>query len=1195
MDFTKEQKSAIDTRNKTLLVSAAAGSGKTATLTQRIIASLLDEENPADISELLIVTFTNAAVGELKERIGAAIRKALESDPSNRRLERQLLLLPSATICTIDSFCNEVLRANVGAVGLPPNYRIADAAEAELLGGAVCESLIAAAYEGDLEKEKIPPAAFAELCDCLTRVKTDADLSPTLLALYRKCQTHEKGIHSLRALCEEYNPNSYVSPEKTSLGKYILRATVAMAEHYFAALQKILAHYPPVACGVVAAFQVILAEEQERFYTLARAESYGQMRLALLNFEFQTQPRMPADAKKPQVEAAIALRAEYKADVRSFFEKYFLYTEEQFKDLYTNLYKYTSVLCSFLEEFDFRFREEKARRGLCEYADIERYAYRCLWDGDAPSAYARELSEKYSAIYIDEYQDVNRLQNLVFEAVSRPNNRFMVGDIKQSIYSFRSADPSIFAELKSIFPPLEKAGRSHAASIFMSQNFRCDEGIVNFVNAVFDTVFGLLGKSIGYVPEDRLCFSKKAESGAHLPEIAIVSTPAAEEGSALEAEARAIGKRILSLLNREKKNDGTPIRAGDIAVIFRSLHSKAPIYTRVFAEMGIACAVGDEKSLLLSPEVLLCLCLLNAIDNPHKDIYLAGLLCSPLYGFTADDLVRYRRYGSKEEGKSLFCAVETYARANAEDTRLADFLSSLSRYQMMAEGMPVDAFLTKLYAETSLLSLAAKNGGRDNLLLLKDYAARYEAGGFSGLYSFIHYINNLLEKRVDFDTKRAASADENRVQLITVHASKGLEYPVCFLAGCSTEFRDMEKGPLAFVENFGLAFRLRDSSELALVENPAVNAVVARRFEKAFEEELRILYVALTRARERLYLYGSVGKTEPEEYVKKAELAAHFLDAYSLSRMHSYFKLVLASKTGAAVHCLSQTPEAPMTEEEAQSIAADAPTENARDFAEEAECFISRFTHTYARASLQGVPRKLSVSVLSPRALDEREQSAIAFAEAPDAYLLSAHEADAAPTLPAFITGKRADESARRGIATHLFMQFCNFSALREKGVKAELMRLEAEKFISKEDSARVRLREIEGFRESRLLEEILSAGAVHREMRFHARMPASLFTENAQKRAALGAHRILVQGVIDCLYEREDGALVLVDYKTDRLPKEALEKKALAAKILSQKHREQLSYYALAVEEMFGKRPSQILVYSLHLGDTVEIEPLEF
>ena len=243
MALTPEQQAAVDTRDKTLLVSAAAGSGKTATLTKRIIASLLDEENPADISELLIVTFTNAAVGELKERIGGAIREALKQNPGNPRLERQLLLLPSATICTIDSFCNEVLRANTGAVGIPPTYRIADAAEAELLGGAVLESLIAAAYEGDLADE-IDPQSFAELCDALTRVKTDGELSSTLLSLYRKCETHEDGVSSLRALCEEYDPERYEAPEKTRLGAYITESTRAMAKHYFDALQRILASFP---------------------------------------------------------------------------------------------------------------------------------------------------------------------------------------------------------------------------------------------------------------------------------------------------------------------------------------------------------------------------------------------------------------------------------------------------------------------------------------------------------------------------------------------------------------------------------------------------------------------------------------------------------------------------------------------------------------------------------------------------------------------------------------------------------------------------------------------------------------------------------------------------------------------------------------------------------------------------------------
>ena len=1198
MEFTPEQQQAINTRDKTLLVSAAAGSGKTATLTQRIIASLLDEENPADISELLIVTFTNAAVGELKERIGKAIRAALAEHPENQRLQRQLLLLPSATICTIDAFCNKVLRANTGAVGIPPNYRIADAAEAELLGGAVCESLIAAAYEGDLEDE-IPSETFAELCDALTRVKADATLAPTLLSLYRKCETHEDGIHSLRALIEEYDPARYTAPENTRLGAYIMAETKRMAAHYENAMQRILANFPMEGKGAVA-FHAILAEEQFFFHSLTKQESYESMRTLLEGFSPTRQPTLKEDEKANSfVSIAIIMRAEYKEALSAYRKNYFLYTTEQYAELYRNIYKYADILCKFMEKFDLSFREEKARKGLCEYADIERYAYRCLWDGGVPSAYARELSEKYSAIYIDEYQDVNRLQNLVFEAVSRPNNRFMVGDIKQSIYSFRSADPSIFADMKNTFPPLEMAGKSHAASIFMSQNFRCDKGVVDFVNAVFDKIFGFLGESIGYGVEDRLGFSKFPPTGDHYPEITVVfNTKDEAEGEeeepigTVEAEARAIGKKILSLLDGGKKNDGTPIRPGDIAVIFRALHAKAPIYIRVFAEMGIDAAASAEKSLLLAPEVLLCLCLLNAIDNPHRDIYLAGLLCSPLYGFTADDLVRYR--GADCE-KTLFSALEAFAAAHPEEERLRAFLASLARYQLMAEGMRVDELLTGLYAESSLLSLAAKNGGRDNLLLLRDYAARYEEGGFSGLYSFIHYINNLIENRADFDSKRPDGADADRVQLITVHASKGLEYPVCFIAGCGSEISDKESGPFAYVEGFGLAFRLRDRSGLSLVENPAVNAIARQRAARGFEEELRILYVALTRARERLYLFGTAKKEDPEAYIKELEAQIPFLDAYSIGRMRSFLKLALVTQTDTVVHIegsAARKEEAEEAEEAEGEIALEEIPEAAPPSEAEILRYVSRFTYTYDHAVLSEIPRKLSVSALTPALLDktykeEDELSALyGQTAAPEA-----EERTHAPTLPSFMTGRREDESARRGIATHLFMQFCDFSALREKGAESELARLLAEKFISAEDGERVRLDEIEKFRESRLLDEILGARAMHREMRFHARMPAVLFTQDEKKRRALGEHRILVQGVIDCLFEDECGELSLIDYKTDRLPREALSDAALAAKILSDKHREQLSYYAIAVEQMFGKRPKHIRVYSLHLGKTVDVD----
>jgi ATP-dependent helicase/nuclease subunit A len=324
-----------------------------------------------------------------------------------------------------------------------------------------------------------------------------------------------------------------------------------------------------------------------------------------------------------------------------------------------------------------------------------------------------------------------------------------------------------------------------------------------------------------------------------------------------------------------------------------------------------------------------------------------------------------------------------------------------------------------------------------------------------------------------------------------------------------------------------------------------------------------------------------------------------YLDAYSMRRMHSFLKIALTSSTGAAVHIERESGMS--TVEQIPEEAAAAPT--ALPLCEaEVSRFVSRFTYTYAHENLASVPRKLSVSALKPTLLDEKMKAEIDPAvEGQDPYLQRGRteegeeeEPTAAPMLPAFMTGKREEESARRGIATHLFLQFCDFTALSERGAEAELDRLIREKFISEENGARVRLGEIEKFRKSRLLREILGACRLHREMRFHARMPAALFTESEEKRAALGEHRILVQGVIDCLYEDERGCLTLIDYKTDRLPREALSDPLLAAEILSKKHREQLSYYAIAVEQMFGKRPDRIRVYSLHLGDTVEIKPMK-
>lgn len=1207
---TEEQALAIATRDRSLLVSAAAGSGKTATLTRRIIASLLDAEHPADLDALLIVTFTNAAVEELRARIADALRSALLDEPTDARLRRQLLLLPAAHICTIDSFCNDILRECAATVGLDAGYRIADSAEAMLLSDRVMESLLEGVYRGEYADRGIEGAEFAAVCDCFFDVKSMDKLSSVLLTLYRKTETHERGVFSLSDLCEEYHRPSGTPPHKTRFGRYGIECLHALCRHYAQAFV-CLGEKAQTLAGDSRPLLSLLAQSREEvsfLQALEKLSDYEEVRTFLAAHEHPRLPVMRAgEDEMAPIRDLLKTREQYKKDLSQIRDNFFTYTTGEYEDLYKELYKKTTILAKFMENFHRSYREEKRRAGICEYSDLERYAYECLWKDGRRTPYAEEVATRFEAVYIDEYQDVNRLQNRIFEAVSRPHNRFMVGDIKQSIYSFRSADPGIFAEMKRTYPPLDPLREQTEASMFLRDNFRCDKPIVDFVNHVFDRIFGLVGESVGYVDADRLRFAKPGAGGGHDPAllIAISADATAHTGaqaqeqsqSAKHTEARMVAEHVRALLRDGMKDDGTPVRPGDIAILMRNRKANAAVFAAALREAGIPCEVPEERDFFLSPEILLALCLLNTIDNPGRDIYLAGVLLSPLEGFTPDELYRFRTAG----GRTLYESMCAYVRAHPDYRRGADFLSRLERERTVAENISVGALLERLLTRTALLAVCSRNGGGDNLLLLTEYARRFEGGGFSGLYRFIHYINNLIERATTFERAATTHTGADAVHLMSVHASKGLEFPVCYLVGCAGLIADRESGAsLAFAEDFGLAFRLFEPGGLCQVENPVVYAISHYRRARMYEEEMRVLYVALTRARERLYISGVV-RCDPQQWSADAQLRCRTLSTYSARRMKSYLEVLSLSAVQPQffTDTCDTTPVDPDCTAAADTVSAQVSSCSDSDGKEElsradsAACrtrdtLLRRFSFSYPDRILCGIPEKLSVSFLSPSVLDGTQ-------EGEDVESLSLdNESDLkieVGILPSFLTGKEDDESKRRGVSTHKFMQFCDFAYLAENGVEAEIIRLLSQGFLTARDGERVRREEIMLFTQSELFVRLRAAKKIWREFRFHVELPAALFTRDPQRRDALGERTLLVQGVMDCVMRESDGSLSLVDYKTDRIPSAYREDIAGARRLLRDRHAAQLGYYRLAAERIFGTLPTRTEIYSLALGSCIALK----
>ncbi len=1179
--WTEEQASAIEIRDKTLLVSAAAGSGKTATLTERIIRTLCDTQNETFINELLVVTFTNAAAAEMRSRISASLKEACERNPESRHLTRQLMLFPSAKIRTIDSFCGDLLRANVDRVGIAPSFRILDGAEGQLLALSILEGMIASIYDGELA-EVASPAEFEELADCLTSSKKMQNLSEVIYKVYEDISCEEDPFKTLEGYREALSPDSLDVPEKNRYIAFYIGRLRELCEYYVKYTSSLIKELS-VGSPEERKYTDTLSADADIFKDLLRRDSYFELCEVLSGLKWAAVPRRTAGCELTELQISVRdARDGYKKALKALKDRAFSFDADSLRYCFTGLYSRVGTLVRVLVRFDALFMAEKRRRSAFSYNDIERFTYNALWENGKKTDIARSLEKQYKYVYIDEYQDVNALQDKIFEAVSREDNRFMVGDIKQSIYGFRGADSDIFAGMKKSFPRLGECADSKCAGIFMSENFRCDEGIIDFVNGIFDKIFGAVGDSIGYENADRLKYGKGAisdKSSGGVPFVRVVYDNTELEGHERSmAEPRAVAREIKRLIENERLDDGRQIKPSDISIVMRKGKARAQDYADAIREAGLPVHISGHKDFFLNREILLALCLLNAVDNPQRDIYLAGLLRSPLYDFSADELLRISECG---EG-ALYTSLLKYCEENPDFEKGVRFIKTLTKYRKLSESASTASLIYRLYRETGLFALASKNGGKDNLTLLFNYARDFESREQKGLYSFISFINELIARRTEFDTKHDGAEGE-AVNITTTHSSKGLEYPVVFLTECSAGFyprNPKNVSNINYARGFGLSFPLRTVGGLGRVDGLVDFAIQDYKRERAFEEEMRVLYVALTRARERLYAFGK--SKEPEEYIEKMREYGEIITPYSVKQLVCSLDVICASHPCA--HYLAElAPEQTEDDErEAYTEVCEKPRPDAGISKEE---FLKRFNFVYPDKHITELPQKMSVSRLSPTVLDGTEGTALELEKTTDAL----DDGEPKRTYPAFYTGKPADESAKRGIATHLFMQFCNLENVKANGAAAELERLLERGFISAADCERVRLREIEMFARSELFSAMLNAEKIHRELRFNVRLPAACFTEDEDKREQLSGKTVLVQGVIDCIIEDKTGNLRLVDYKTDRLSPAELADLELARQTLVEKHKTQLNYYALAIESIFGKRPERVEIYSLPLGKTVD------
>ncbi len=1242
MALTPSQQNAVDVRDRTLLVSAAAGSGKTYTLTQRIIKAIIDDGQ--DLSRLLIVTFTRAAAGELRAKISKALSEAIAEHPENIHLQKQLIKLGQAHISTIDSFFSEPVRANFEKLGLPASMRLADESELAPIRDRMMQEALDGFFDrcDPYSRAELSPVgyknSYTALMGIISGSRDFSNIIPTFFDIYKKLITSPKGLEQLKYHSERLKESASIGFFDTLEGKALKDETTALLTYAWRTFRKCadeMSEYPIINDKYRNTFE---DNANLCHITLNAIETndFDNVMEAFCKFEPSRIPNMPKDQKSDKSEYYRSLRSDINGDIKRLIKDRFYLTQGELSELFLMYSEMCSLLYSILSSFDEKYAEEKKHRGICEFSDMPKFMLSLLLDRNGnPTEYAKNLSESFDEVYIDEYQDVNEIQDTIFDIIGGCH-RFMVGDIKQSIYGFREAEPSIFADYRNRFPIYNKDTDSSGIgnTIFMSENFRCDENVIKFTNAVCANIFSAFSKSIGYTSSDDLKFGKgRPYEEYQSPKVTInIVQPSADEFETEEQdydldneggttedfknlgdEAIIVANEIAELLKKGKNADRTQIRPGNIAILVRSHVYTRPLVNALNA-LNIKSALSSKSELFENEDMRLLTDLLSVIDNPRDDMPLCHLLTanSDIYTqeFSLEDVIKIRK--ASDNSRSLYDSL-VYASLNFDDAnireRCASFVSLIERMRDAAGKLSADKLIKSIVSSERYSSLTTT----DAYTFLYDSACRYVKNNWSSLYSFINYFKDVME-RGESGGEPDTRVDDS-VRIMSIHQSKGLEFNVCFLFGFGKQFNMQNRFQIIFNKEFGPYMKLPPISNENIIDNISTRYQTNPIFKtvdkyiklKQLEEEARIFYVALTRAREKLYISATLKK--PYEEIISGLINCADTD-YEIKLSKTYINWILLSLcqddiddiTSVKLHdrgkCALTSPI-----DGNDLLSSHEVTDDERNMS---ALLNSKSIRDPLGDMLASVPAKVAASKVSSHMLDDS-----IFIPLPIGKMFSENDeyeneqsSDNSERIMARISLMRSQKTefdalldvnkkptaAEKGTAAHAFLQFCNYENVENHGIDYEISRLEHEKFISSRTAEIINRTQLKGFFKSDLYNLLKSARVIHREFHFGMFRNASDFTESIELKEHLADRKIYVQGSIDLLFECENGDIIVCDYKTDRISENERADRELLNKNMRQKHAEQLEQYAYAVKEIFGRSPARTFIYSIILGDMIEI-----
>lgn len=1152
--WTPQQNNAITARGRNILVSAAAGSGKTAVLVERVIKKITDSKNPVDIDKLLIVTFTNNAASEMKFRITKSLKEILRNEPFNQNAQRQLNLMPNAKICTIDSFCINLVRENFFELGINQDFTNLDENEASLLEDEIISNLTDELFENNDEE-------FIKLVEQFNTPGNEKPFINAVKKVRRFIYAQPFPYSWANKMSELYNSNTAF--ENSKWFEYIKDE----ADYLISIAKKCVNN------NLALLNQIDDSKLNEKFENLfLNDKSLIDNVSDLLNTSWDDLVKLgvPSFARlvstaKLDEELASEIKANrntYTNIIKKEIPAFLICSKEDYVKSLNTLYPIIKKLIDFVKIVDARLMVEKNERNSYSFSDTEHFAINLLFTPDGDKIIKKELADRLSAefeeILVDEYQDTNEAQDLLFAYLSNGHNLFTVGDVKQSIYRFRLAMPNIFNSRRKLYTDYNPNDNEKSSKIILDKNFRSSKGICEYVNFIFSKVMSERVGELDYDAQNRLNFGADYKKN-DIPsaQIHILDGAKGEETDTREAMqiAKLIRKKIDSKEQIKDGDEYRDIRYSDFAILFRSMKNHVDSYVEVFTDMSIPVQCDNSSNLFENNEIKLILSLLRTIDNPTKDISLLSTMMSPVYAFTADELAQIR---IENKQKNFYFSV-----VNSQNEKVLNFLEDIKNLKKLSVTMSVSNFIRYLVENKGIVAFinAMGNGEQryQNILALISFAQKFDSGVNIGLTSFIRYIDKIIDTDKGIDSKSIVSGKDDAVTIMTVHHSKGLEFPICILAGAARNYNTGELTENLLINTvYGFGLKVHNEERMYNIQSIPYSVIKSKSANELMSENLRVLYVAMTRAKEQFITFISCQNIERKMQTLYSKLIDGEITPYAVKSCKSDADIILLCSlfhqnagqlrelAGFRLFANPADFDMSIDIDKSEGFEDDEIKPEKAEYQEGTVKEITeKLSYKYDYLPLSNVTSKMTAS-----SLDDSDTNF--------EYITS--------SKPAFMN-KAEMTPAMRGTAMHTFMQFCNYN-LAKDNLDIEIENLVSGGFITEEQGKSLDKKRLASFFNSPLAKRMFNSDKIYREIK------VSTFLSANEVYGIDFDDKILVQGIADCVFE-ESGQLVLVDYKTDRVKDE---------NELLERYKKQLTFYKYAIEKTLKMPVKEVMLYSFYL-----------